>query len=89
MDLGESFRRAQGALADIYGTEHDTKALQQAATQEQTPTDEHTKPSPAEIQSAAKDFPHRIGDVLSGTRTSPPPSEYRPSPKPPPPRREM
>ncbi|GAA2127223.1 hypothetical protein [Actinomadura napierensis] len=89
MDLGVSFRRACRALDDIHGTEDDTTSAQQEAAEEQTPTDEHAEPRSAEVQSAAKDFPHRISEVLSDTPASPSPPEHRPGPKPPPPRREM
>ncbi|MDL4813198.1 hypothetical protein [Actinomadura opuntiae] len=89
MDLGESFVRARRALADIHGTKDDTESQQRAASKEQTPTDECAETASTEIQSAAEGFPHRIGDVLPGSRTEPAAPEHRPHPKPPPPRREM
>jgi hypothetical protein len=87
MDLGVSFRRASRALDAIHGTEDAAPSAQQKAVEGQTPADRSTESRTAEIESASKDFPHPIGDVLSNPTTSTTP--HRPSPKPSHPRREM
>lgn len=89
MDLGESFRQAQGALADIYGTETEPEAQQRTQGETETLPDERAEGAASDIRPAAKDFPHSIGDVLSGPPVAPDPSSPRPHPKPPPPRREL
>ncbi|KAB2388664.1 hypothetical protein [Actinomadura montaniterrae] len=88
MDLGVSFRRASRTLDVIHGTE-DAASAQQKAVDGQSPADQRAEARTTEIESASKDFPHPIGDVLSSTPTPPTPAEHRPSLKPPPPRREM
>lgn len=90
MDLGVSFRRASRALDAIHGTEDAAApSAEQKAVEGQTPAAQRAGSRRAEIESASRDFPHPIGEVLSNTPTSPTPPEHHPSPKPPPPRREM
>lgn len=86
MDLAESFRRAQGALAVIHST--DTTSPDQGKIE--TPLDEQARAAAADVQSAARDFPHGISDVLSDPGVAPPTAGGpRRAPKPPPPRREV
>ncbi|MFB4298492.1 hypothetical protein [Actinomadura sp. NTSP31] len=89
MNLGVSFRHARRALDDIHGTEDGTASPHQEAAKEETLADQRTESRTAEIESASRDFPHPIGDILTNTPTSQGPEEHRPGPKPPPPRREM
>ncbi|MFF0522300.1 hypothetical protein ACFYTC_26610 [Actinomadura nitritigenes] len=86
MDLAESFRRAQGALAVIQSTE----ATSPDHAETETPLVEQARTAATDVQSAARDFPRGIGDVLSDPGAAPPTAGgLRRAPQPPPPRREM
>jgi hypothetical protein len=90
MNLGESFRRAQGALAAIRGNDADSETSQQVQSETELRVEEQTTHATAtDIQSAARDFPHSISDVLPGPPTAPATPSPRQNPKPPSPRREM
>ncbi|MVZ99032.1 hypothetical protein F8568_001245 [Actinomadura sp. LD22] len=89
MNLGESFRQAQAALSGIHGPETEPGALQHTHDESQTLPDEQAEGVASDIRPAARDFPHGIGDVLSGPPAAPSSPDPRPHPKPPHPRREL
>ncbi|MWA02352.1 hypothetical protein F8568_022405 [Actinomadura sp. LD22] len=90
MNLGESFRGVQGALAAIRGIDADSETPQRAQGETELRVEEQTDQATAsDIQPAARDFPRSIGDVLSGPPAAPSSPSHRPSSKPPSPRREM
>ncbi|MFA1546157.1 hypothetical protein [Actinomadura chokoriensis] len=83
-DLGDTFRRAASALAPIHalGVGAEQPVAQEVA---ENPGDREA----AQVESAKKDFPSSIGDVLPNPCTTDPvPPELRPPPQVPHPRRE-
>ncbi|GLZ16375.1 hypothetical protein Acsp04_66100 [Actinomadura sp. NBRC 104425] len=88
MDLGEAFRRAQGALAAIHAREGDTDLSLRNATKPAVSQAESVEGA-AEPEPAAKDFPKPIGDVISEPVGKPSPPGARPNAAPPKPRREV
>ncbi|MEV5831548.1 hypothetical protein AB0L25_38905 [Spirillospora sp. NPDC052242] len=81
-ELGESFRRAQGALTAVHGATDsaDTLDKREVAAADQTAP---------ELEPAKNDFPTSIKEALAGQAKAEPPAAQRPSsPHPSRPRRE-
>lgn len=81
-ELGESFRRSQGALTAVHGTTDDADTLDkgEVAAAEQTSPD---------LEPAKNDFPTSIKEALAGQAKPEPPATQRPAtPHPSRPRRE-
>ncbi|OLT31865.1 hypothetical protein BJF79_08710 [Actinomadura sp. CNU-125] len=86
-ELGDSFRRAQGALTSVHSTvDGETQALDNAEEADATVVDQ----AASDIEPAANDFPTSIGEALSRQGRADLIQHFQrpPAPKAPRPRRE-